>query len=93
MYLLARHLEECGFYVWVEGYGFFVQGNSPVWCKEVLGSSNDIDKAVHTFNKNRLSVSDIESIKAILLDPWEDKNAGREQGRVWFQIQCSLSNI
>ena len=69
VYLLARHLEEYGFYVWVEGYAFFVQGNSPVWCKEVLGSSNDIDKAVHTFNKNRLSVSDIESIKAILLDP------------------------
>ena len=69
VYLLARHLEEYRFYVWVEGYAFFVQGNSPVWCKEVLVSSNDIDKAVHTFSKNRLSVSDIESIKAILLDP------------------------
>ena len=69
VYLLAKHLESYGFDVWVEGYAFFVQGNSPVWCKEVLGSLHDIDKAVHTFNKNRLSVSDIESIKAILMDP------------------------
>lgn len=67
VYLLAKHLEEYGFYVWVEGYAFFVQGNSPVWCKEVLGSLNDIDKAVHTFNRNRLSVNDTESIKEILL--------------------------
>ena len=67
VYLLAKHLELYGFNVWVEGYAFFVQGNSPVWCKEVLGSLHDIDKAVHTFNRNRLSVSDTEAIKEILL--------------------------
>ena len=65
--MLAKHLELYGCNVWVEGYAFFVQGNSPVWCKEVLGSLHDIDKAVHTFNRNRLSVSDTEAIKEILL--------------------------
>lgn len=66
VYLLAKYLRECGFNVWVEGYAFFVQGNSPVICKEVLSSLNGIDKALHTFGRNRLSVSDTESIRDIL---------------------------
>ncbi len=68
VYLLAKYLDECGSHVWVEGYAFFVQGNSPVHCNEVLETFDDIDKAVHTFNKNRLSVSDTEFIKEILLN-------------------------
>ena len=68
VYLLAKYLDECGSHVWVEGYAFFVQGNSPVHCNEVLETFDDIDKAVHTFNKNRLSVSDTEFIQEILLN-------------------------
>ena len=66
VYLLAKYLDECGFDVWVEGYAFFVQGNSPIICKEVLCSLNGIDKALHTSDRNRLSISDIESIRDIL---------------------------
>ena len=65
-YILAKYLEYYGPRVWVEGYAFLVNGNSPVNSSFMLESLDDIDKAIHTFGKNRLNVQTIESIKKLL---------------------------
>ena len=65
-YILAKFLEYYGSRVWVEGYAFLIHGNSPVESKYVLENTADIDKAIHTFEKNRLSVQTVESIKKLL---------------------------
>lgn len=65
-YILAKYLEYYGPRVWVEGYAFLVNGNSPVNSSYMLESLDDIDKAIHTFGKNRLNVQTIESIKKLL---------------------------
>ena len=64
VYILAKYLESCN--VWVEGYVLLIQGNSPVQCKYVFESVEDIDRAIHTFGKNRLSVHTVESIRNTL---------------------------
>ncbi len=64
VYILAKYLES--YNVWVEGYVLLIQGNSPVRSEYVFESIEDIDRAIHTFGKNRLSVRDVESIRNIL---------------------------
>ncbi len=64
VYILAKYLE-C-FNVWVEGYVLLVQGNSPVQSKYIFESIEDIDRATHTFGRNRLSVSTVKSITNML---------------------------
>ncbi len=53
--LLAKSLDYYGVHVWVKGYVLFVQGNSPVQSEYVLSSLDDIDRVIHTFEKNRLT--------------------------------------
>lgn len=65
-YILAKYLEYYGPRVWVEGYAFLVNGNSPVSSPYMLESLDDIDKAIHTFGRNRLSAQTVESIKRLL---------------------------
>lgn len=65
-YILAKHLEYYGSRVWVEGYAFLVNGNSPVSSSYMLKSIDDIDKAIHAPGKNRLNIQNIESIKRLL---------------------------
>jgi hypothetical protein len=64
VYILAKYLEV--YNVWVEGYVLLIQGNSPVRSKYVFESVEDIDRAIHTFGKNRLSVRTVESIRNVL---------------------------
>ena len=64
VYILAKYLDCFG--VWVEGYAFFVQGNSPVKSESVLESVKDIDRAIHSFNRNRLNKQTVESIQELL---------------------------
>lgn len=66
VYLLAKYLDYYGVNVWVKGYALLMHGNSPVDSEYILSSIDEIDKAIHTKNKNFLSKSTIESIKNIL---------------------------
>ncbi len=66
VYLLANYLDYWGIRVWVEGYAYLIEENSPVRCYEVLEDVSAIDKAIHTFNKNRLSTSTVKEIQEIL---------------------------
>lgn len=66
-YILAKYLDYYGVNVWVEGYALLIQGNSPVDSKFILSSVYDIDSAIHTFGRNRLSIQTIESIKKLFI--------------------------
>ncbi len=51
---------------WIEGYAMLLQGNSTVESEYVLASIKDIDKAIHTPNRNRLTKAEIEEITKLL---------------------------
>ena len=55
VYLLAQFLKYYGVDVWVERYTFFVQGNSPVDCKQVLESAQDINHVIHNLSLIHIS--------------------------------------
>ena len=60
VYILAKYLKD--YNVWIEGYIFLIEGNSPVQNEYVLESIDDINKVIHTSNKNHLSKQKIEDI-------------------------------
>ena len=67
VYVLAKFLEYYGTVrVWIEGYALLLQGNSPVESDYILCSIQDIDKAIHTPNRNRLTQKNIEEITKLL---------------------------
>nr|MCR4695894.1 NERD domain-containing protein [Lachnospiraceae bacterium] len=47
IYILSRFLKNYGINVWIEGYAFFVENNSPVKNEQVLQSQEDIDYVLH----------------------------------------------
>ena len=47
IYVLSRFLKDHGVRVWVEGYVFFIEMNSPVESPYVLKTRKDIDLAIH----------------------------------------------
>ena len=55
VYLLAKYLRYYGSDVWVEGYAFLLQDNSPVDSRYVLRTPDDIDRAIHTKGRRMLS--------------------------------------
>ncbi len=63
VYVLAQFLKSRGINVWIDGYVFFVQQNSPVRSVYVLETQRDIDRAVH---RKRDEVLDEETIDRIL---------------------------
>lgn len=66
VYILAKYLDYYGSRVWVEGYVLLMQCNSPLESKCVLSSIDDIDRAIHTPGKNRLTKQQVESIAKLL---------------------------
>ena len=65
VYILARTLN--GFNVWVEGYAFLVQGNSPIQSPYILENAEDIDRAIHSPGQNHLSLQEVEQIRNTLM--------------------------
>lgn len=66
IYLLAKYFDYYGVKVWVDGYALLMHGNSPVESNLVLSDIVDIDNAIHTPGKVRLTPDSIESIKKLL---------------------------
>ncbi len=66
VYLLAQFLKYYGVDVWVEGYTFFVQGNSPVDCKQVLESAQDINYVIHNGANRNLTNAKVQEIQKLL---------------------------
>lgn len=55
VYILSGFFKDQGIKVWVEGYAFLVNGNSPVKSKFVLKSHQDINDAIHCGKNNNLT--------------------------------------
>lgn len=66
IYLLANYLNYYGEKVWVSGYAMLLNKNSPVDSEYIVVSADDIDKAIHTQNRNRLTDKDVDQIVKIL---------------------------
>lgn len=66
VYLLAQFLKYYGVDVWVEGYTFFVQGNSPVHCKQVLESAQNINHVIHNDANRNLTNAKVQEIQKLL---------------------------
>ena len=62
IYVLSRHLKNNGIRVWINGYVFFVQHNSPIKSSYILETQRDIDNAIHGDNGNNLDKATIERI-------------------------------
>ncbi len=67
VHILAKYLDYYGTKVWVEGYAILLHGNSPINSKYVLSSVSEIDRAIHTFGRDRLTKRNIEEISKLLL--------------------------
>lgn len=66
IYILSKLLKDNGTNIWIEGYVFFVQGNSPVQSDYVVDTQVDIDRIIHDGNNQHISVAVINSIREIL---------------------------
>lgn len=66
VYIMSRLLKEQGIDVWIEGYVFFVEMNSPVESPYVLVTQRDIDEVIHNGIENKLSQADISEIETLL---------------------------
>lgn len=66
VYILSKYLDYYGSRVWIEGYALLIQGNSPVNSTYILSNLYDIDKAIHTPGRNRLTKKQIETIAQLL---------------------------
>lgn len=65
-YILGHYLRSNGVNVWVEGYAFLINNNSPIDSPKVLSDDNDIDKALHPQKGRRLNVNDQKAITSLL---------------------------
>ena len=66
IYILAKYLDYYGSRVWVDGYALLIHGNSPVQSGYILSGTQDIDRAIHTPGRNRLSMQQTEAISLLL---------------------------
>ncbi len=66
IYILSKLLKENGLDVWIDGYVFFVEMNSPIISEYVLPTQGDINRAIHTPGRRKLNVSDQRLIIDIL---------------------------
>ena len=66
IYLLSTYLKQNGIKIWVEGYVFLVENNSPVTSEYVLHARSDIDRAIHSKANRKISRQDVERIVSLL---------------------------
>lgn len=66
VYILANYLKDNGINVWIEGYAFLVEGNSPVRSAYILNDQQDIDAAIHLRTNNKLKTLTREEIIRLL---------------------------
>lgn len=67
-HILAKYLEYYGVSVWVDGYAMILGASSPVDSKYMLTSVADIDLAIHTSTKRKLTPNAVQSIINLLKD-------------------------
>lgn len=63
--LLGNYLRDCGADVWVKGYAYLLEENSPVKCETMLRDKSDIEYVIHT-GRNLLDDKEVQRIKELL---------------------------
>lgn len=67
IYILSKFLQEKDVHVWIEGYVFFVERNSPIKSGYILETRRDIDRAIHRSGQQKLSKREQQFIGTVLL--------------------------
>ena len=60
--ILARHLRSHGINAWIKGYVILLRDNSPVESEYILHCIDDVDRVIHTKDRNYLSPDVIDLI-------------------------------
>lgn len=55
IYILSGYLKQYGIDIWIEGYVFFVEMNSPIESPLVLETQRDIDRAINGEGREKIS--------------------------------------
>ncbi|MBQ7582962.1 MAG: NERD domain-containing protein [Lachnospiraceae bacterium] len=66
-YLMSKLLKDNGIHVWIKGYVFLLERNSPVKSAYILDTQKDIDVAVHPDAVDQMDVEMVESVKRLLM--------------------------
>lgn len=66
IYILANYLKQNGIKVWVEGYVYFVRGNSPVESDYIVNGLRDIHNVIHFGTDNNLSKRTVSRLADLL---------------------------
>ena len=66
IYILSKLLKDNNINIWIEGYVFFVQGNSPIQSDYIVETQGDIDRIIHDGNNQHIPLKVIESVMKTL---------------------------
>lgn len=66
IHILAKYLESCGTRVWIKGYVLILYSDNLPESDLILGSSEDINRAIHTFDRKKLSQKTVDSVRKII---------------------------
>ena len=66
IYILAHYLEYNGARVWIRGYAMLLNGNSPVESEYMLNGTEDVERVIHTKDRDILDADTVGRIAAIL---------------------------
>lgn len=66
VYILAKYLQYYGIDVWVEGYVYFLNGNSPIDNEYILNDSKELENVLLRNTKNHLSKATLKKITKLL---------------------------
>lgn len=66
IHILAKHLESFGTRVWIKGYVIILFSDNLPESDLILRSYDDIDMAIHTFDRKMLSQITIDSVRKII---------------------------
>ena len=67
IYLLSKYIENfTGIRVWIKGYAYLINNNSPIENEFIIQNVQNIDKAIHKKTKTHLNKTQISKIKDLL---------------------------
>ncbi len=67
-YLVSKLLKDNGIHVWIKGYVFLLERNSPVRSSYILDTQKDIEAAIHPDATEQMDVEMVESVKCLLMN-------------------------
>ena len=65
-YVLSHYLDYYGLRTWIKGYAILLQGNSPVESEYILTRLDEVDRVIHTVDRQVLGPQKVESIADLL---------------------------